>query len=130
MWLETDWVLGQFSAAREQAIRRYIDFVRAGVGLPSIWESLKNQIYLGGEAFQNEIQARVPSASDLREVPRRQRRPVAKTLDEYGRDGPAYQALAKAYRSGDYSMKEIANFFDVHYVTVSRAVKRYEGEMS
>ena len=29
----------------------YIDFVRAGVGLPSIWDHLTGQIYLGGEAF-------------------------------------------------------------------------------
>ncbi|HIJ86005.1 MAG TPA: helix-turn-helix domain-containing protein, partial [Magnetococcales bacterium] len=30
----------------------------------------------------------------------------------------------------DYSMKEIADFFDVHYATVSRAVKRFEKELS
>jgi len=34
--------------------------------------------------------------------------------------------VALAYRSGDYSMKEIAEEFGVHYSTVSRAVKWYE----
>jgi len=129
-WLETDWVLGQFAADREQAIHRYVDFVRAGVGLPSLWENLKNQIYLGGESFLNEIQPHIPSANDLREVPRRQRRPMAKSLGEYALEGLPYQAMAKAYLSGDYSMKGIADFFDVHYATVSRAVKRFEREMS
>ena len=33
-WLQTDWVLGQFSPRRERALKRYIDFVREGVGLP------------------------------------------------------------------------------------------------
>ncbi len=130
MWLDTDWVLGQFAADREQAIHRYVDFVRAGVGLPSLWGNLKNQIYLGGESFLNGIQPHIPSANDLREVPRRQRRPMAKPLGQYDQDGPHYQAMAKAYLSGDYSMKEIADFFDVHYATVSRAVKRLESEMS
>ncbi len=130
MWLETGWVLGQFAADREQAIHRYVDFVRSGVGLPSLWENLKNQIFLGGESFLNEIQPHIPSANDLREVPRRQRSPMAKPLGEYDQDGPPYQAMAKAYLSGDYSMKEIADFFDVHYATVSRAVKRLEKEMS
>ena len=39
-WLETDWVLGQFGSERTAAVRRYEDFVRAGVGLPPIWERL------------------------------------------------------------------------------------------
>ena len=29
--------------------------------------------------------------------------------------------MAAAYRSGDYSMKAIAEYFGVHYATVSRA---------
>jgi transposase len=35
--------------------------------------------------------------------------------------------MAKAYESGAYSMAEIATFFGVHYMTVSRAVKAVEG---
>lgn len=34
--------------------------------------------------------------------------------------------MTKAYRSGDYTMKEIAQQFGVHYSTVSRAVKALE----
>jgi hypothetical protein len=35
--------------------------------------------------------------------------------------------MAKAYESGAYSMAEIAAFFGVHAMTVSRAVKAGEG---
>jgi transposase len=34
--------------------------------------------------------------------------------------------MAAAYLSGDHTMKAIADHFDVHYTTVSRAVKAYE----
>jgi hypothetical protein len=128
LWLESDWILGQFATDRALAVRRYVDFVRAGVGLPNLWENLKNQIYLGGDTFLNEIQSLLPSGNDLREVPRRQRRPMARPLEAYRQEGPPYQAMAKAYLSGDYSMKEIADFFGAHYATVSRAVKRFERE--
>lgn len=33
-------------------------------------------------------------------------------------------AMAAAYRSGDYTMKQIADYFGVHYAIVSRAVRR------
>jgi putative transposase len=54
---------------------------------------------------------------------------MARPLEAYRQEYPSNQAMAKAYLSGDYSMKEIADFFDVHYATVSRAVKRFEKEM-
>ena len=38
-------------------------------------------------------------------------------------------AGARAYRYGAYSMAEIAEFFEVHYMTVSRAVRAFEGEL-
>jgi predicted DNA-binding protein YlxM (UPF0122 family) len=34
--------------------------------------------------------------------------------------------MAAAYATGDYTMQEIAECFDVHYATVSRAVKHRE----
>lgn len=64
---------------------------------------------------------------NLSEVPRIQRRPVAKPLSHYRNRSPdSHQAMALAYQSGDYSMSAIADFFGVHYSTVSRAVKEYE----
>ncbi|MEN8131224.1 MAG: helix-turn-helix domain-containing protein [Pseudomonadota bacterium] len=34
--------------------------------------------------------------------------------------------MAEAYYSGGYSMKDIATKFNVHYTTVSRAIKKAE----
>jgi DNA-binding MarR family transcriptional regulator len=36
--------------------------------------------------------------------------------------------MAQAFQTGVYSMKEIADFFSVHYSTVSRAVRRLEND--
>lgn len=36
------------------------------------------------------------------------------------------EAMARAYLSGAYTMAEIGAHFGVHYMTVSRAVKRFE----
>lgn len=126
-WLMTDWILGQFGSDRLRAITRYIDFVRAGVGLPALWENLQNQIYLGSEHFVQRMQKEIESLHALREVPRAQRRPVAKPLDHYTHQtSDPFQAMALAYLSGDYTMKAIADHFGVHYTTVSRAVKEFE----
>ena len=126
-WLKTDWLLGQFGTDRQQAIARYVDFVRAGVGLPTLWDKLHNQIYLGSEQFVQRMQKEIESLQALQEVPRAQRRPVAKPLDYYARQSPdPFLGMALAYLSGDYTMKAIANHFGVHYTTVSRAVKEYE----
>ena len=126
-WLNTDWLLGQFSSQRRRAIAKYIDFVREGIGKKSIWGGLQNQIYLGTESFIKRTQKKIISREHLSEIPRAQRRPVAKSLDYYkGRFRDSQRAMVMAYRSGDYSMNEIATKFEVHYSTVSRAIKAYE----
>lgn len=125
-WLQRDWVLGQFGRQRNRAIVGYVDFVR--VGLPGIWDSLQGQIYLGSEAFVSRMQSNLSPDQSLDEIPRMQRRPLAKPLTHYRTeyaDDP-HTGMALAYLTGDYAMKAIADAFGVHYTTVSRAVKSYE----
>ena len=130
VWLQTDWILGQFSPERDQARLGYLDFVRAGVGLPSVWDDLKGQIYLGSEAFIERMQSNVSPGQSLDEIPRKQCRPPAKPLALYRADfaDDPRTGMALAYLTGDYAMKVIADAFDVHYTTVSRAVRAYESK--
>ena len=124
-WLEVDWLLANFAEQRAIATQRYIEFVAGGVGSPSLWEAQVHPHYLGDDAFIESIGGLYLSenSADLKEVPRMQRRPLAQTLGSYATQftNPKV-AMAAAYSSGDYTMKQIADWFGVHYSTVSRAV--------
>jgi len=127
-WLQTDWILGQFGRQRKRAIAKYIDFVRAGIGLPSIWEDLRGQVYLGSDAFLLRMQDL--QDADIPEIPRAQRRPGMQPLSFYSkREREPRLAMAAAYGTGNYTLQVIAKHFGVHYSTVSRAVKKVEKEL-
>ena len=70
----------------------------------------------------------MPSAHPERGQRRKaQRRGLAPSLSEYRETYPNRdEAMAQAYLSGNYTMKEIGEFFGVHYMTVSRAVQKTE----
>ena len=129
-WLEIDWVLGHFGRYRKTAVKNYKNFVREGVGLPPIWDDLTGQVFLGNEKFVNKAVRRIKAAEaegDLSEVPRMHRRSKAKALSWYRQKySLRNDAIVNAYASGDYSMKAIADWFGVHYSTVSRLIKKAE----
>jgi hypothetical protein len=81
---------------------------------------------LGDRAFvERHCQKGIPE--QLREVSKAHRRAVALPLDEYALRYPERDlAMALAYQSGAYTMAEIGRHFAVHYMTVSRAVRKYE----
>ena len=53
-WLYVDRLLSTFSKRKSSAIKKYRAFVAGGENQPSPWEGLKNQIYLGDDAFVEE----------------------------------------------------------------------------
>lgn len=121
-WLETDWLLGLFGEERAQAQAGYAAFVVEGIGQPSIWEGLRHQILLGSESFVEQLFGASKPMGQLREVPRAQRRVLAKPLAEFAAAYPLRrEAMARAFLTGAYTMQEIAEHFRVHYSTVSRA---------
>ena len=128
-WLDADWLLGQFGSQRSKALRGYRQFVMAGRGLPSPMLETRHQLLLGDNAFvERHWQTKNPEA--LREVSKAHRRSVALSLDEYQMRHPDRdQAIARAYLSGAYTMAEIGCHFGVHYMTVSRAVRKFEEDL-
>ncbi len=126
-FLTTDWLLSVFGDERDVARKAFERFVADGSGRPSPWAQLKNQIYLGSEEFVEQMQRRIDARQPLDEIPAKQKRPVARQLAHYaGQFASRERAIAEAYRSGAYSMGEIAAHFGVGRMTVSRAVKRFE----
>ena len=57
------------------------------------------------------------------EIPRLQRRARVPPLEVFAAMPDRNSAISKAYASGRYSQKEIAQVFGIHYATVSRIVK-------
>jgi putative transposase len=120
-FLTTAWVLAQFGGTRHRAQERYRTFVAEGLD-DRPWDNVRGQIYLGGEEF-----ARRHSAPNepIAEVPRAQWKPVRRPLDELFRDHGT-QALAVAYRTEGYRLREIAEHLGVHLSTVSRRLRKLE----
>lgn len=88
-------------------MEKHVDFVWAGVGLPGIWDRLRNQIYLGSEEFVKRLQRNAPMGAELGEISRIQRRPICKSPTAYTKAavGDRDRAIAMTYASGDYTMK-------------------------
>jgi putative transposase len=141
-------VLRQFGTGRRRAVAGYIDFVRAGVGLPSVWDGLRGQVFLGSDAFVEAMTQELDMDDPkLRDVPRVQRRPPPKTLVPLIESVPACEAdadgiaprvpsrvrdaaMAAAYATGHHTLRAIADAFGVHETTVSRALRRANGNGS
>ena len=125
LWLEINWILGQFSKQRKRAIAHYINFVREGVGLPSIWSDLKNQIFLASDSFINKKQTLINKKQTLNEVPKLQKRKLPRPIEYYDNKYKDIQkAIVNAYLSGSFTLKEIGEYFGYHYSTISRMVKK------
>jgi hypothetical protein len=142
-WLETDVVLKQFGATRRRAVAAYVDFVRADVGLPSVWAGLRGQVFLGSDEFVERMTAALKDDdAKLRDVPRVQRCPPPRAVapplrgavdgqpvsGPGSRLGPAQRAervaaMRAAYASGHHTLRAIADAFGVHEATVSRALR-------
>ncbi|WP_373506686.1 transposase [Thiocapsa sp.] len=126
-WLETEWVLGQFGHERAAARAAYAAFVADGVGRSSVWDGLQCQVFLGTDGFVERHRGLANDPQRLREVPRAQRRALAKPLSAFAdQSATRREAMAQAFLSGAYTMQEIAEHFGVHYSTVSRAVQGFE----
>lgn len=125
-WLDCDGLLANFGSNRKQAVSAYTRFVNEGVDQPSPWGALRNQIFLGDEKFVAQL-GELKGPDDLAEISKSERQPLVKSLQEYRLEYPLRdEAMTRAYRSGAYTMKQIASFFSVHYMTVSRAVRKFE----
>jgi len=124
-WLTTNWLLSAFSAQRSEAVARYAAFVMEGKPQPGPWEKLKNQIFLGSDAFVTSLQRNLNNAdARLREIPAVQRRPLPQPLAQLAEEHERDEAILRAYASGGYSLQEIGDHFDLHYSRVSRIVKQ------
>src|SRR5699024_7543248 len=99
--------------------------VMDGMGEPALWAGLRQQVYLGDDAFVERVQAQMKIRGDELSVPKRQRRAPAASLDEIARQHPERNnAIEAAYATGAYSYDAIAAYHGVHPATVGRVVRK------
>ena len=128
-YLNVEWVLAAFAKRKSVAIEKYKQFVADGKGQPSPWEFLQKQIYLGTEQFVVNMQAMVDGEKELSEIPSSQRRPTPKSLAEYeSLSNDRNTAIIRAYESGGYTLKEIGDYFGLHYSSVSGIIKNQKSK--
>ena len=128
-WLNPDWLLSSFSKRKGLAVKRYKAFVAEGQGQPSPWLQLRNQVYLGDDEFMAQMNTLIDADKELGEIPSSQRRPIPKVLSVYEKNTSSRNgAIVEAYLSGDYSLKEVGDYFGLHYSTVSGIVKNHKSK--
>ena len=123
-WLETDATLAQFGKRRADARRRYSQFVLEGISEGSIWEGLRQQIYLGDEKFVARMQSKANLQGDELSIPRAHRRGAAPAIATIAaRHRNRNDAIVAAYNTGEYSYREIAEHYGLHLATVGRIIR-------
>jgi putative transposase len=131
-FLDTDWVLRQFSRQRKTAERHYQEFVREGTGGPSPWEHLRKQILLGSDEFVAAMAPLLGDASRIREHQLRERRSKRPTLTQLFAKvkdkGQRNDAIRLAHLQHLYSLNEIGQFVGLHFATVSKIANTVVGE--
>jgi len=126
-WLSTDWILAGFGKSRKSACGHYREFIREGKDQPSPWEQLTNQIYLGDARFVEDMQRKINPEQSLEDIPRKHKRAPPRPLWAYARKyKDRDEAMAHAYLSGHYTLRQVGEYFGLSYATVSRAVKQLE----
>lgn len=129
-WLEVqglfNHVLGRearSAADRKRAAERYAKLLAAEPEL-DIWIHLRQQIFLGDEAFVRRMQGRGPQAGRSARMPRRAApRPWAQWLRE---SGSREQALYRAHTEGGLSMTALAGELGLSVSRISRLIAGHE----
>jgi DNA-directed RNA polymerase specialized sigma24 family protein len=133
-WLDVDglhgYVLGraaQSGGDHRRAAARYAELVAAGLQV-RLWDSaLRQQIYLGDEAFVDRMQALAdPRRSAAREVPKAQRRRARSLAQWLAQCASREEALYLAYTEGGLSMTAIAADIGLSVSRVSRLIAQVE----
>lgn len=128
-WFNTSPLLEYFDADEGKARRAYAAFVAEGVGKPSPWESVRNQLVLGSQAFADRFLAQDGRLKPIsRQVPKQQRRALVPSLERISKEAADRdQSIRAAWATGAYTQGQIGAHFGLSPSMVSRIVKAKAG---
>jgi hypothetical protein len=127
-WLNVCAFLGKIDSKDPVLARRtFRFFVREGTNLEKV-DIAKNAPVFASEEFIRDLQPRLETKRVDREFPRRDRlvdRPSLDVIfDDVDGKSDRDSRIHLSHVKWGYTMKGIAEFLSIHYVTVSRAVKK------
>lgn len=131
-YLTTDWLLGIFGSKKKTAQNQYKQFVAEGIKKDSPWKKLEGQILLGREGFLDNLKALITDKENVKEIPKKQRFAGRSSLSEIFRYRQVKEksirdsGIYEAHMRQGYTLKEIADYLDIHYTTVSKVVREME----
>ena len=124
VWLTTHWILQVMGGKTpEEAQSRFRTFVQEGMktGTIELEKKMKGPI-LGGKDFVRHVGQLLGEKKKWKEIPRSQRfvgRPDLDSIfNEMKSKSDRNQAVIRAYFQHGYSMKEIADYLNLHYATI------------
>lgn len=122
-WLAVDETLHLFHTMRGPARRAFARFVADGINAEDPFGQMPRAGFLGSESFIETILDKFDNRSVSGEIPKRLR--PARSLAQIARDAADRdQAITEAYRTGAYTLTEIAHHFGIHQSTASRIARR------
>jgi REP element-mobilizing transposase RayT len=125
-WLTTEWLLTSFGPAHD-ARQEYERFVNSDVDQASPWQDIRQQLYVGDEDFVLEMQSMRDRVRDSVEVPLAQRKLRPLPIIHFERESTDRNAaIVAAFRQGGHTLKEIGEYFGLHYSHVGRIVRAAE----
>ena len=128
-WLDDRRVLSLLHADPRAARCSYRAYVEREDGEPTLWDSLRNQIYLGDDAFVEQMQSHARAEALSPEVPRVQQQPAAAVCGSPARDHASRnEAIVAAFAGGGFTQKQLADHFGIHYSMVSKILARSRQE--
>jgi len=122
-WLAVDETLHMFHSQRGPARRAFARFVADGVNAEDPFDQMPRAGYLGDEQFVEAMLDKLEEQHLSTEIPKKLRptrslKQIALTATDQD------HAIAEAYRSGAYTLTEIARHFEIHQSTASRIARR------
>jgi len=115
-----DWILEQFGTSRD----RYREYVDQASEEDAPLQRAAGSHVLGNSKFREQVQQKINAGP---EVPRAEKYIVRLSLEKI-KAGSSKRGdwMAAAYRDHGYTMREIADYAEVHYSLVSKVIRAWE----
>ena len=127
--LVTDWVYSQFGSERKIAEAGSRRFVRDGIGVESVWKSVRAESVLGEGDFIESLSDYVRGRKQIPEIAKSQRfmnkPPLRDILGlEVLRDKrKRNKSISEAVFEHGYTQREVADHLRIHFTSVSRILR-------